>query len=184
MLPTRSIEQVVSKITIRQFSKSTARPPNSAPPNGGKKYEPTRYRRISTSQNASRAATATAETEQYNKTNAFITLPKEVHDRLPKGGDITHQPIAIKDNICTKDYPTTCASAILKDFHSPYDATVVRLLREAGARIHGKTNMDEFGMGSHSIQSHFGAVISPERVSVGGSSGGSALVVSNGQAWA
>lgn len=55
--------------------------------------------------------------------------------------------IAVKDNICTSEEPTTCASAILKDFHSPFPATVVEKLKHAGALIAGKTNLDEFGMG-------------------------------------
>lgn len=60
--------------------------------------------------------------------------------------------IAVKDNICTYEEPTTCASAILKGFHSPYPATVVEKLKNAGALIAGKTNLDEFGMG-YAIQS-------------------------------
>ena len=55
--------------------------------------------------------------------------------------------IAIKDNICTAELPTTCASGILKDYTSPFDATVVRRLKAAGAVVAGKTNLDEFGMG-------------------------------------
>jgi aspartyl-tRNA(Asn)/glutamyl-tRNA(Gln) amidotransferase subunit A len=97
-------------------------------------------------------------------------------------------PIAIKDNICTKDLKTTAASAILKDFTSPYDATVVKLLQDEGALVVGKTNMDEFGMGSHSIHSHAGPVrmsrYQGERSSAGGSSGGSALAVASAQCWA
>ena len=55
--------------------------------------------------------------------------------------------IALKDNLCTSDGPTTCSSGILKGFHSPYPATVVEKLKQAGALIAGKTNLDEFGMG-------------------------------------
>ena len=60
---------------------------------------------------------------------------------------IDGQLIAVKDNICTTEQPTTCASATLGGFHSPYPATVVEKLRSAGALIAGKTNLDEFGMG-------------------------------------
>ncbi|KAL9625695.1 MAG: hypothetical protein Q9160_000013 [Pyrenula sp. 1 TL-2023] len=104
---------------------------------------------------------------------------------------LSERPIAIKDNICTKDFPTTCASNILGDFKSPYNATVVELLQKAGAFVVGKTNMDEFGMGSHNIHSRFGAVQNyfgsennGEALSAGGSSGGSAMAVKEGQAWA
>ncbi|KAF1974674.1 amidase signature enzyme [Bimuria novae-zelandiae CBS 107.79] len=95
--------------------------------------------------------------------------------------------IAIKDNICTADLPTTAASGILKLLKSPYDATVVKQLREAGAITVGKTNLDEFGMGSHNLHSHFGAsklVRGGEERSAGGSSGGSAVAVATGQCWA
>lgn len=97
-------------------------------------------------------------------------------------------PVAIKDNICTKDFKTTASSGILKDFTSPYDATVVKLLQRMGAFVVGKTNMDEFGMGSHSTHSHFGPVKMQRRpgedASAGGSSGGSALAVASAQCWA
>lgn len=96
--------------------------------------------------------------------------------------------IAIKDNICTSTLPTTCGSAILQDFKSPFDATVVSLLQKAGAVIAGKTNLDEFGMGSHSTHSHFGVVKNgikdgegAEGFSAGGSSGGSAVAVQTEQ---
>jgi aspartyl-tRNA(Asn)/glutamyl-tRNA(Gln) amidotransferase subunit A len=92
--------------------------------------------------------------------------------------------IAVKDNICTKDLPTTAASGILRSFVSPYDATVVAHLRDAGALIAGKTNMDEFGMGSHSTHTSFGKVSQGESLSGGGSSGGSAVAVASGQCWA
>ena len=61
--------------------------------------------------------------------------------------DIDGRLIAVKDNICTTDSPTTCASTILSGFRSPYAATVVERLQDAGAIITGKTNLDEFGMG-------------------------------------
>ena len=94
--------------------------------------------------------------------------------------------VVVKDNITTADLPTTCASHILKNHTSPYEATVVKQLRAIGAEVIGKTNLDEFGMGSHSINSAFGPVSDssiPPR-SVGGSSGGSAAVVAeNGPTW-
>ncbi|KAH9039290.1 amidase signature enzyme [Lactarius pseudohatsudake] len=101
--------------------------------------------------------------------------------------------VAVKDNICTKNMPTTCSSAMLRDFTSPFDATVVQLLSDSGATIIGKTNCDEFGMGSLNIHSVHGPVVNPyqhpasavewhvrERRSAGGSSGGSAAAVAAG----
>ncbi|KAF9645661.1 amidase signature enzyme, partial [Thelephora ganbajun] len=99
-------------------------------------------------------------------------------------GPLSGMTIAVKDNICTSDMPTTCSSLMLKDFSSPYDATVVQLLRTAGANIVGKTNCDEFGMGSLNQYSVHGPVINPfgesESRSAGGSSGGSAAAVAAG----
>ncbi|ENH65673.1 Glutamyl-tRNA(Gln) amidotransferase subunit A [Fusarium oxysporum f. sp. cubense race 1] len=94
--------------------------------------------------------------------------------------------LAIKDNIATSDFPTQCASTILSSHSSPFEATVVRQLRKRGATVVGKTNMDEFGMGSHSTNSVNGAVRNPlaknDEVSAGGSSGGSAVAVRLGDA--
>ncbi|KAK6532214.1 Trimeric GatFAB AmidoTransferase(AdT) complex subunit [Arthrobotrys megalospora] len=89
---------------------------------------------------------------------------------------------AIKDNICTKDMVTSCSSSMLSDFSPEYDSTVVAKLKSAGAIIIGKTNMDEYGMGSHSTTGFHGPVKNPysPRLSVysaGGSSGGSAAAV-------
>jgi aspartyl-tRNA(Asn)/glutamyl-tRNA(Gln) amidotransferase subunit A len=91
-------------------------------------------------------------------------------------------PVAVKDNITTLDLPTTCASRILDGYVSPFEATAVRRLREAGAFVACKANMDEFAMGSSTEYSAFGRVLHPEfrdRVP-GGSSGGSAALVAAG----
>ena len=98
-------------------------------------------------------------------------------------------PVALKDNIVTASKPTTAASKVLSGFTSPFDATVVKLLQNAGASIQSKASLDEFGMGSHSQSSYPGPVQSPftrngESLSPGGSSGGSAVAVANGEAWA
>ncbi|PTB64700.1 amidase [Trichoderma citrinoviride] len=95
--------------------------------------------------------------------------------------------LAVKDNITTEEFPTQCASGILGQHASPFEATIVRQLRARGASIVGKTNMDEFGMGSHSTHSIHGPVRNPlaatgEDVSAGGSSGGSAVAVAVGDA--
>ncbi|KAI9367671.1 amidase signature enzyme [Aspergillus egyptiacus] len=97
--------------------------------------------------------------------------------------------IAFKDNICTRDLPTTCASSSLDTYTSPFNATIVQQLEDAGAIVAGKTNLDEFGMGSHSINSRFGPVQSARcgqesgNLSAGGSSGGSAVAVATEQCY-
>uniref|UniRef100_D8Q1W7 Glutamyl-tRNA(Gln) amidotransferase subunit A, mitochondrial n=1 Tax=Schizophyllum commune (strain H4-8 / FGSC 9210) TaxID=578458 RepID=D8Q1W7_SCHCM len=133
-------------------------------------------------------------------TNAMVFV-SDAPAALPNAaGRLRGLPVAVKDNICTRDMPTTCSSAMLKNFTSPFDATVVRLLRENGADIVGKTNCDEFGMGSLNIHSVHGPVVNPcnpwppeeeaeadsdqrrigKRFSAGGSSGGSAAAVAAG----
>jgi aspartyl-tRNA(Asn)/glutamyl-tRNA(Gln) amidotransferase subunit A len=109
------------------------------------------------------------------------TRDREVHAFLhvAESAEGNSFPIAIKDNIVTTDMPTTCASRILSDFRSPFDATAVQRLRAAGAAIVGKTNLDEFAMGSSTEHSAFGPTRNPWDTSLvpGGSSGGSAAAV-------
>lgn len=128
--------------------------------------------------------------DRGKKLNAFITITgekalkqaKAVDRRIALGEDpglLTGVPVALKDNICYRDYPTTCASHVLNGFVPPYDSTCAKKLVDAGAVIVGKTNMDEFGMGSSNENSYYGAVVNPvgEDLVAGGSSGGSAAAV-------
>ncbi|BFN36868.1 Asp-tRNA(Asn)/Glu-tRNA(Gln) amidotransferase subunit GatA [Fidelibacter multiformis] len=117
----------------------------------------------------------------------FITVDKEwlrkhLAEQAAIQGPFSGKIIAVKDNINVRGLPTTCASRILKTFHSPYDATVIKKIRAAGGVLLGKTNMDEFAMGSSNEYSAAGAVKNPvdETRVPGGSSGGSAAAVASG----
>ena len=121
--------------------------------------------------------------------NSYISLDEETSLRqadladsmIAKGNTtaLTGIPIAHKDIFCTRYLPTTCGSKMLKNFVAPYDATVITKLESAGAILLGKTNMDEFAMGSSNETSYFGPVRNPWNTSYvpGGSSGGSAAAV-------
>jgi aspartyl-tRNA(Asn)/glutamyl-tRNA(Gln) amidotransferase subunit A len=140
------------------------------------------------------AEAALARIEEVNpKLNAFITVMRDealaraaaLDEELRAGkvrGPLHGIPTALKDNLCTRGVRTTCASKILENFVPPYNATAVARAEEAGAVFVGKTNMDEFAMGSSTEHSAFGAAHNPwdlERVT-GGSSGGSAAAVASG----
>jgi len=113
--------------------------------------------------------------------NAYIT---ETQIEGDDDGPLAGKTVAVKDNISTKGVETTCGSKMLEGYVPPYDATVVERLKDAGATINGKANMDEFGMGTTTETSYFGATLNPvdtDRVP-GGSSGGSAAAVAAGEA--
>jgi len=119
--------------------------------------------------------------EVNRKLNAIIYLDREKLEK--EAAKATGTPICIKDNICVKGEPTTCASKILKGFIPPYDATVVKKLREKDFILMGKSNMDEFAFGSSCETSCYGPTRNPwnlERIP-GGSSGGAAAAVAAGE---
>src|SRR5262245_42287427 len=129
------------------------------------------------------------------KVRAFLYVDREhalsqaraIDERRQRGGELgllAGLPVAIKDVLCTQGQPTTCASRMLKNFVPPYDAHVITRLKEADAVLIGKTNMDEFAMGSSTENSAFQVTRNPWDLdrTPGGSSGGSGAAVAAGMA--
>ena len=114
--------------------------------------------------------------------HSFLEFDAEKKSCQNPDGPLANIPCGVKDNIAVKDFHLTCASKILENFVSPYNATAVEKLEAAGAIVVGKTNMDEFGMGSSTDFSAFGGTNNPwnKECVTGGSSGGSAAAVAAG----
>ncbi|GAM88009.1 hypothetical protein ANO11243_060380 [Dothideomycetidae sp. 11243] len=140
--------------------------------------------------------------QAYKHLNAFVSPPSAASvrnaaakfDTIPSSSPLHGRLITLKDNIAStpaSNETTTCASKVLHNYISPYPSTVATLLSRVGAIVAGKTNMDEFGMGSHSQTTHSGAIMShlhlgdsTSQLSAGGSSGGAAVAVATGQCFA
>jgi aspartyl-tRNA(Asn)/glutamyl-tRNA(Gln) amidotransferase subunit A len=127
------------------------------------------------------------ERARGDELNAFLWVAEDAGEPPAPDAPLAGVPVAVKDLFCVEDVPSAAASRIIEGYRPPYSATVVSKLREAGAPVLGKTNQDEFAMGSSNENSGFGPVLNPwDRTRVpGGSSGGSAAAVAAGMApWA
>jgi aspartyl-tRNA(Asn)/glutamyl-tRNA(Gln) amidotransferase subunit A len=149
---------------------------------------------LTVAQAAAKIASGEISAEEYfeawqataagDELNAYLWSVEDASTYEVEDGPLKGIPIAVKDIFCTEGTPTTAGSRILEGYRPPYTATAVQRLDAAGARVLGKTNMDEFAMGSSNENSAYGPVLNPwdrDRVP-GGSSGGSAAVVAGGLA--
>lgn len=119
--------------------------------------------------------------KQLKQKDTKLGFMREVEQQEAGTGELENVPFVVKDAICTKDVTTSAGSRILKDYEPVFDATVVRRLKDAGAKFYGKTSQDEFGFGTFSTNNAFGTPKNPhdeERV-VGGSSGGAGAIVAS-----